>query len=161
MRNSKSTEGSINLELTVPVTADQAFETFVKEINSWWPKEYTWAGEVLDKIEIETFKNGRCFERGPHGFECDWGRVIVYDPPNRIVFTWQIAPDRVPEPNPEKVSEIEVLFVEKGKTETQVKFEHRNFEKHGDNAESYKQALNSSQGWHYILNNYNESFSKQ
>ncbi|WP_419539844.1 SRPBCC domain-containing protein [Natronogracilivirga saccharolytica] len=103
--------------------------------------------------------NGRCFERGPHGFECDWGRVLAFDPPSRIVFTWQIAPDRVPEPNPQKASEIEVLFVEKGRTETQMKIEHRNFDKHGEYAESYKQALRSPQGWHYILKNYLESIS--
>jgi len=132
MPNSTNTEDSIKLNLTVPVSANQAFEAFIKEIHSWWPREYTWAGEVLEIIAIEPFKNGRCFERGPHGFECDWGRVLAYESPNRIVFTWQIAPDRVPEPNPEKISEIETVFVEKQKSETQVKFEHRYFSKHGE-----------------------------
>jgi uncharacterized protein YndB with AHSA1/START domain len=157
MNSKAGSKDSVNLEFNVPASADRAFKVFVHEINTWWPREYTWAGEVLEKIEIETRIQGRCFERGPHGFECDWGRVTAFDSPNRIVFTWQIAPDRVPEPNPDKASEVEVSFSEIGKQETRVKFEHRNFEKHGEHAESYKQALSSPQGWKYILDKFKDS----
>lgn len=158
MKNSSNTENPINQNFTVPVPASKAFEVFTKELNSWWPKEYTWAGEGLEKIAIEVGENGRCFERGPHGFECDWGRVLAYDHPHRIVFTWQIDPDRVPQPNPEKSSEIEVRF-EEDNSATQVTFIHRNFEKHGENAETYKEALASPKGWPYILDNYKEAVS--
>ncbi len=93
---------TIKQTLTVPGSVDRAFHVFTEELNMWWPNEYTWSGEVLETIEIEPRKNGRCFERGPHGFECDWGRVLVWQPPDRLVFTWQIAPDRVPQPDPKK-----------------------------------------------------------
>lgn len=160
MNSSSSANNPIQQHLTVPVSADQAFEVFVKELNSWWPKEYTWAGEELDRIAIEPNENGRCFERGPHGFECDWGRVLEYSPPHRIVFTWQIGPDRVPQPSAEKASEIEVLF-ESEDNRTGVTFIHRNFEKHGEGAEVYKEALGSPQGWPYILNNFKEAISNR
>jgi len=65
----------------------------------------------------------------------------------------------VPEPNPEKVSEIEVLFEQEDEDETQVTFVHRSFEKHGKNAKSYREALNSPQGWPYILNNFKQAAS--
>ncbi len=147
----------INHSFTVSTSKKRAFEVFTEELSSWWPKEYTWAGEVLESIRIEPKKNGRCFERGPHGFTCDWGRVLIWEPPDKVVFSWQIAPDRVPEPNPEKASEVEVTFVQLDKNETHVKFEHRNFENHGKNAVLYQQALNSPEGWHYILNRYRKS----
>lgn len=158
MDNQSSTENPIKQNLTVSISADQAFKVFTQELNSWWPKEFTWAGDALKKIAIEPRENGRCFEQGPHGFECDWGRVLEWDPPHRIVFTWQIDPDRAPQPNPEKASEIEVVF-EGGNVKTEITFIHRNFEKHGEHAETYKEAMSSPKGWPYILNNYKEAVS--
>ena len=55
-----------------------------------------------------------CFEVGPHGFRCDWGRVLAWQPPRRLVFTWQISPSRVPDPDPDHASEVEVSFAEEG-----------------------------------------------
>lgn len=158
MNNSSSANNPIKYHLTVPVSAEQAFEVFVRGLDSWWPEEYTWAGEGLERIAIVPEKNGRCYERGPHGFECDWGRVLRYDPPHSIVFSWQIDPDRVPQPNPEKASEIEILFEDNG-SDTEITFIHRNFEKHGENAESYKEALSSPRGWPYILEKFEKAVS--
>lgn len=158
MSHPPNTENPIKQHFPVPAPAGEAFEVFTQKLNSWWPKEYTWAGEGLEKMAIEPGKNGRCFERGPHGFECDWGRVVEWDPPHRIVLTWQIGPDRVPQPNPEKASEIEVLF-EEDNSATQVTFIHRNFENHGESAGTYKEALASPKGWPYILGNYKEAVS--
>jgi uncharacterized protein YndB with AHSA1/START domain len=158
MNNSTPSIKSIKLELSVQVPISEAFWGFITEINSWWPQEYTWAGNKLIKIAIEPKLNGRCYEIGPHGFQCDWGRVLVWEPPKRILFTWQIAPDRVPEPDPEKVSEIEILFKEE-KGKTNVTFLHSKFEKHGEKAEFYRNSLSSSKGWPYILNCYSDRFT--
>ena len=78
--------------------------------GSWWPAEYTWAQTTLEGIAIEPKEGGRCHETGPHGFSCDWGRVVACAPPERLVFTWQISPDRTPQPDPERSSEVEVTF---------------------------------------------------
>lgn len=156
MNTSSGDSDKIEQTVVVPVTADRAFKTFVEELDSWWPAEYTWSGNKLENIAIEPYLNGRCFERGPHGFTCDWGRVLEMDPPNRILFTWQIGPDRVPEPNPDKSSEIEVVFRE-NESETLVQFVHRNFHKHGENGQGYKEALSSPEGWPFILNRFKEA----
>jgi uncharacterized protein YndB with AHSA1/START domain len=103
----------IRLALTVPVPVESAFTTFV-DLTRWWPREYTWAADVLEDIGIEPRQGGHCFERGPYGFTCHWGRVLAWEPPTRLVFIWQIAPDRVPEPNPAKASEVEVRFQPSG-----------------------------------------------
>ena len=130
----------IQRTLTVPASPERAFTVFTGELATWWPPEYTWAQDVLDTIAVEPRESGRCFERGPHGFECDWGRVLVWDPPRRLGFTWQISPQRVPEPNPTKASEIEVRFEAEGPGTTRVEFEHRGFEGHGEGGAGYREA---------------------
>jgi uncharacterized protein YndB with AHSA1/START domain len=106
-------EDPIRQAVTVPVPAEAAFAAFV-DLAGWWPPEYTWAADTLEAIGIEPREGGHCLERGPHGFTLHWGRVLAWEPPARLVFTWQIAPDRVPQPNPAKASEVEVRFLPVG-----------------------------------------------
>jgi uncharacterized protein YndB with AHSA1/START domain len=142
--------------VTVPVPADQAFAAFT-DLARWWPPEYTWAADTLEDIGIEPHQGGHCYERGPHGFTCHWGTVLTWDPPTRLAFTWQIAPDRVPEPNPAKASEVEVTFHPTDPSTTQVELEHRAFARHGDAGDTYRQAMASPQGWPFILDRYADS----
>lgn len=148
------TEAHIRHSVTVPISAERAFDVFTAGIGAWWPHAYTWSGDVLERIGIEPREGGMCFEIGPHGFRCDWGRVLVWKPPQRIVFLWQISPRRVPEPNPEKASEVEVRFTAEGPARARVDLEHRHFEKHGEEAALYREGMDSPQGWAYILARY-------
>ena len=150
----QSTNNAVRHTMTVPVPAGRAFTIFTEGLATWWPQEYTWAQENLDTIGIETHEGGRCFECGPHGFWIDWGRVLAWEPPRRLVLSWQISPSREPVPDPAKASEIEVRFEEQETSGTQVKFEHRWFERHGEGSENYRAALGSDQGWKYILDRY-------
>lgn len=144
----------ISKRLTIPVSVEKAFRYFVYDLNAWWPKEYTWSQEGLQSIRIDPRENGLCTEIGPHNFRCDWGRVVLFEPNSKIIFTWQISPTRVPEPNPEKASEVSVSFTAHGQSETIIHFEHSHFDKHGKGFEDYVQAMNSETGWDYILNLY-------
>lgn len=153
-------EEIIQRRLTVPVSTDQAFDFFTAKLTNWWPPEYTWSQDVLETIAIEPGVNGRCFERGPFNFECDWGRVLVWEPPRRLVFTWQISPGREPVPDPSKASEVEVRFEAESASSTQVIFEHRRFARHGDGAADYRAMLDSPQGWPYILDCYREAIKE-
>jgi uncharacterized protein YndB with AHSA1/START domain len=146
-------EEPIRQSVTVGVSVEQAFAAFA-DLARWWPREYTWAGDTLEGIGIEPREGGFCFERGPHGFTCHWGRVLAWDPPARLVLTWQIAPDRAPEPNPAKASEVEVRFDPAGPTGTRVDLEHRAFPRQGEAGDPYRQALASPQGWPLILARY-------
>lgn len=139
----------------VPISPALAFRDFVHDFNTWWPQAYTWSGDVLDMIAIEPHVGGTCFERGPHGFRIDWGRVLVWEPSTRVAFTWQISPARVPVPDPAQASEVEVRFgaaAEAG--QAQVTLEHRHFARHGEGAATYREALASPEGWPYILDQY-------
>ncbi len=144
-------EDRITEAVTVPVSPERAFAAFVDDLAAWWPREYTWASDTLESIAIEDREGGRCFEAGPHGFTCDWGRVIAVERPFRLVFLWQINPDRTPQPDPAKASEVEVRFEPEDPSSTRVALEHRAFDRHGEGSEAYREGMGSPQGWAYCL----------
>lgn len=149
--SSSITIESIRETIELPISQQQVFKHFTQGFGSWWPAEYTWAGEVLEEIAIEPQAGGRCFERGPHGFELDWGRVLAWEPPQRLVFTWQISPQRVPVPDPRQASQVEVLFELLDQDHTRIMLVHKGFERYGKGADDYHQGMASPQGWPYIL----------
>lgn len=144
----------ISKEVKVGIGRDTAFNKFLKELNEWWPKEYTWSQDKLKEIRIDGKKNGLCTEIGPHGFRCDWGRVTELIKNQEISLKWQISSKREPIPNPEKASDLKIVFKEEGKFLTTVEFEHNNFENHGEGAEDYLEMMDGKQGWDYILEQY-------
>jgi uncharacterized protein YndB with AHSA1/START domain len=147
--------------VTVGCPVGQAFSLFTEGFVEWWPSDYTWSGGKLETIAIEPRAGGRCFEIGPHGFHCDWGRVLLWEPPIRIVFTCQIRPDRVPEPDPDRASEVEVQFSAEGASETKVELEHHAFGRHGEGGEAYRAGMASREGWGFILERFVEFCSNR
>lgn len=137
-------------EATVPVSRDRAFELFTNAIDEWWPANYTGSQESLVEMGIESGSGGMCYEVGPHGFRCDFGRVLTWKPSEHLVFTWQISPDREPVPDPEKAGEISVEF-RKTDSGTEVELAHRHFERHEDDSQEYCEMMGSKYGWPLIL----------
>ncbi|MGH3994468.1 MAG: SRPBCC family protein [Pseudonocardiaceae bacterium] len=135
--------------VTVEASPERAFEVFTEGLGEWWPKEFSWSQDVLEEIGIEPRAGGFASERGPHGFTIHWGRVLASEPPERLVFTWQIAGDRSPQPDPGKASEVEVVFGATGDGSTSVELEHRGWERHGDGAQQYRDGFEQSGAWPY------------
>ena len=138
-------------EITVSASPERAFAVFTEGMTSWWPPEYTWARTTLEEIAIEPREGGHCYERGPHDFRSDWGRVVTCEPHRKIAFTWQISPQRVPQPDPALASLVEVRFEPDGESGTRVRLAHRHFSRPGEGAEGYEAAMNSPQGWPLLL----------
>ncbi|WP_350276268.1 SRPBCC domain-containing protein [Kribbella sp. HUAS MG21] len=137
----------LTAEIEVPATAAVAFELFTDEFGRWWPPEFSWSGaELLTDIGI---LDGVLYELGPHGLQWDWGRVLVWEPARRFVFSWQIGPDRVPVPRAEDASEVEVTF-----DGSSVRVAHRGWERHGEAGEAYRE--NFRQVWPYALGRFAE-----
>jgi len=139
--------------VTVPLTIDRAFELFF-DLDRWWPIEYTSARGVDQEIVIEPHAGGFCYERGSNGFRCDWGRVLVFEPPRRLVLAWQITAAREPQPDPDKSSTLEVRLVPDGAQRTRVTIEHRDLDHHGAEAGEYRALMGSDSGWPFILGRY-------
>ena len=150
----------IKKEIEVSVDREQTFHSFVQEFNKWWPNEYTWSQDSLVEIRIDGKEDGLCSEIGLHDFRCDWGRVTEYIESEKISLKWQIGPNREPVPNPEKSSDLQIIFTDQGQS-TKVELEHMNFENHGEDGEKYQQMMDSEQGWDFILNRFKTYIEEQ
>ncbi len=106
-----------------------------------------------DARVIEGQTNGRCYSEQEDGTECDWGTVLVWEPPTRLVLAWQVTHEWQYEPDLDKSSEVEIRFtaVEGG---TRIDLEHRHFERHGEGAQTLRDAVGSEGGWGTLLGRY-------
>ena len=146
--------------VTIAVPIDQAFQVFTGSINSWWPHEFHIGQADVDEVLLEPSVGGRWFERGVDGTECDWGRVRVWEPPHRLVFTWQINGSWQFDPDPDHASEIDVRFTANGPAETIVEVEHRYFERL-DGGQAINDAIRGGGGWALLLDSFAKSVADQ
>ena len=88
------------------------------------------------------------------GSECRWARILAYDPPRRVVFSWDIGPSWQVESDPEMTSEVEVRFIPEGPRRTRVELEHRRLERHGPGWEAIREGIDGDEGWPLYLDRY-------
>lgn len=139
--------------VTVPLTAERAFRLFTEGFDTWWPRGHKIGQSDLAEAVLEPRAGGRWYERDTDGGECDWGRVLVFDPPRRLVVSWQINDQWRYDDDPARGSEVEVRFTEQG-GHTLVELEHRCIERHGAGAADVAKAVGASGGWPGILDGY-------
>jgi uncharacterized protein YndB with AHSA1/START domain len=148
---------SVLKTVTVEVAAAGAFEVFAQQ-GRWWPvKTHHLAEPPGDTVVLEPFPGGRWYERAADGSETDWGRVLAWEPPRRILLSWQIGPGWVYEPDRE--SEVEVRFIPDGAARTRVEFEHRHLERYAEAAERMRSALGGPNGTGQVLAAYASAIS--
>jgi uncharacterized protein YndB with AHSA1/START domain len=147
---------SVRAQVVVETPIEQAFEVFTDGIGSWWPPEYNLLEvEIAERI-FEPRAGGQVYDRGVDGSECHWARVLAYEPPNRVVISWDISPHWQIETDPEKTSEIEVRFVPEAPERTRVELEHRNLDRHGEGWEGIRDSVGSDGGWPGCLRRFAE-----
>ena len=152
----QATDLTVRKSITVEATQERAFDAFTAGFDKWWPRSHH-IGEVdMAEAIMECREGGRFYERGADGSECDWGRVLVFDRPNRIVVSWHLQGDWKYDPDPAKASEYEARFIAQGDHRTLVEFEHRNLERHGGAAAKISEALGSDGGWGGMLKAFKE-----
>jgi uncharacterized protein YndB with AHSA1/START domain/uncharacterized damage-inducible protein DinB len=145
------TEAPVKKSVTVKASLEHAFKVFTEGIDTWWPRGHHIGKQPLQKAVIELQAGGRCFGREADGTECDWGRVLTWEPPHRFVLAWQINPKWQYEPDLAKASEVEVRFTAEAGGMTRVDLEHRHFERHGEGADQMKAGVDSPNGWGSLL----------
>jgi uncharacterized protein YndB with AHSA1/START domain len=139
----------VRKSVRVGAAPTRAFEVFTTAIGRWWPKTHHIGASDPETFVIEPRQGGRWFERGVDGVECEIGKVLVWDPPARLVLAWQVSADWKFDPG--LVTEVEVRFIPDGAGGTRVELEHRNLERYGDRAEALRQTIDSPGGWSGIL----------
>lgn len=114
---------------TVNAPVARAFRVFTESFDAWWPAQFHIGAADMAEAVLEPREGGRWYERGVDGTECEWGRVLVWEPPRRLVVTWQINGHWRYDPDPEHASEIEVRFTPDGPERTVVELEHRHLDR--------------------------------
>jgi uncharacterized protein YndB with AHSA1/START domain len=149
---------SVTKAVTVRATRTRAFTVFTEKFATWWPASHHIGDAELADAVIEPVTGGRWYERGTDGVECDWGRVLAYEPPDRLLLSWHLQGDWTYDPDPAKASEIEIRFVEEEPGTTRVELCHRHIECH-DVPDDVVRGVSSPGGWAGILAGYAEAVS--
>jgi uncharacterized protein YndB with AHSA1/START domain len=150
---------SVRSEVIVEAPADRAFRVFTEKMSAWWPASHHIGKAEMKSIILDRRANGRWAEIGDDGSECDWGHVLVWDPPKRLVLAWQLTANWQFDPN--FVTEVEVNFTPIAEGKTRVALEHRNLERFGAAAEQVIKSVGSDGGWALILRGFATEASKQ
>jgi uncharacterized protein YndB with AHSA1/START domain len=151
---STAEETIVRKEIVVDVPVERAFRAFTENFDGVKPREHNMLAVEIAESVFEPRVGGRIYDRGVDGSECRWARVLAFDPPERIVFSWDISPTWRIETDPERSSEVEVRFIADGPERTRVELEHRNLERHGDGWPGLRGALESEGGWPLYLDRF-------
>ncbi|HEX5097792.1 MAG TPA: SRPBCC family protein [Acidimicrobiia bacterium] len=144
-------ETTVRTEVVVNAPVERAFALFTERFDQIKPREHNMLGVDIAASVFEARVGGRVYDRGTDGTECQWGRVLAYEPPTRLVFSWDISPHWQIETDLGRASEVEVRFVADGPTRTRVELEHRNLDRHGDGWEGTREGVRGDQGWPLYL----------
>jgi len=136
--------------VTVVAPRERAFQIFTGRMSAWWPLTSHHIGAaVATAAVIEPFAGGRWFERDDDGSECNWGRVIAWEPPTRLLLDWQITADwRF---DGELHTTVEVQFIALDDRHTRIDLEHRDLHAYGARAAEMQGGLDSPGGWTGLL----------
>jgi uncharacterized protein YndB with AHSA1/START domain len=131
----------------VDAPVDLAFTVFTEDMANWWPPDHHILQAPLASMVFEARVGGRVYDVGEDGSECQWARVLVHEPPHRVVFSWDISLQWQVETDPNRTSEVEVRFIPEEENRTRVELEHRHLDRHGEGWEGMRQAVGSPEGW--------------
>lgn len=144
----------VRRHVVVEAPIEEAFATFTGRFGEVKPREHNMLAVPIAETIFEPRVGGHIYDRGIDGSECRWARVLVYEPPHRVVFSWDIGPTWQIESEPANTSEVEVRFVEEGGRRTRVELEHRNLDRHGPGWESVRDGVADDEGWSLYLHRY-------
>ena len=150
----EDSDTTVRRAVTVPVPPAEAFAMFTERLGDFKPPEHNMLSVPIAETVLEPRVGGAIIDRGTDGSECRWARILTFDKPDRLVFSWDIGPTWQIETDPERVSEVEVRFVAAGTASTRVELEHRHLDRHGPGWESVRDGIDSDQGWQLYLDRY-------
>ncbi|GAB3033689.1 SRPBCC family protein [Parafrigoribacterium mesophilum] len=150
----KTATAVVRREIVVEAPIKRAFTVFTERFGDFKPPEHNLLNVPIAETLFDAKVGGYIYDRGVDGSECRWARVLAYEPPDRVVFSWDIGPQWQLEADPENTSEVEVRFVAEAPQRTRVELEHRNIDRHGPGWESLSEAIADDAGWPLYLARY-------
>ena len=138
---------AVTTSIVVDAPVDKAFAVFTQDMGGWWPPEHHIIEAPLAEMVLEPRVGGRIYDVGTDGSECQWARVLAFDPPRRFVFSWDISLQWQVETDHAKASEVEVRFIAEESNRTRVELEHRHLDRHGDGWQAMRDGIGAPDGW--------------
>jgi uncharacterized protein YndB with AHSA1/START domain len=147
---------AVRHEIVVSAPIERAFAVFTEGFGSFKPPAHNLLSVEIAETVFEPRVGGHLYDRGVDGSECRWARVLAYEPPHRVVISWDIGPTWQIEADPERTSEVEVRFIAEAPERTRVELEHRNLDRHGDGWEGVRNGVDGEAGWPLYLQRFAE-----
>jgi uncharacterized protein YndB with AHSA1/START domain len=144
----------VRRQIVVHAPIERAFTVFTDRFGDFKPAEHNLLAVPIAETVFEPRVGGHIYDRGTDGSECRWARILAYDPPTRVVFSWDIGPTWQVETDPDNTSEVEVTFTAETPDSTRVVLEHRHIDRHGPGWESVRDGIAHDQGWPLYLDRY-------
>lgn len=157
--NRPPSASTIRHSVVVDAPIETAFKVFTHEFGRFKPPEHNVLGVAIAETVFETRVGGHLYDRGVDGSECRWARVLAYEPPHRVMVSWDIGPSWQIESDPARTSEVEVLFTAESPGRTRVELEHRHLDRHGGGWEELRDGVGGDAGWPLYLRRYAELFA--
>jgi uncharacterized protein YndB with AHSA1/START domain len=145
---------SVRSSIVVDAPIERAFSVFTEDFGSFKPREHNLLAVDIAETKFEPRVGGHIYDRGIDGSECRWARVLAYEPPDRVVFSWDINMQWQIETDIDRTSEVEVRFISEAPERTRVELEHRNLDRHGAGWEGVRDGVDSGEGWPLYLRRY-------
>lgn len=146
----------VRREVVVDVPIERAFNVFTERFGDFKPREHNLLGAPIVETRFESHVGGHIYDRAEDGSECRWARVLAYEPPNRVVFSWDISPYWKLEVDEANASEVEVRFIAETSERTRLELEHRHLDRHGPGWEGVRDGVADDAGWPLYLARYAE-----
>jgi len=152
---------TVRKQVTVAAPIEHAFAVFTERLGDFKPPEHNILGVELAETVFEPRVGGHIYDRAVDGSECRWARVLAYEPPHRVVFSWDLDPNWQVESDPERTSEVEVRFIAETPQRTRVELEHRHIDRHGDGWQAVSDGVDSEGGWPLYLQRFAALIDKE
>lgn len=140
---------SVRKSILVEAPREHVFDVFTRHFDRWWPRSHHIGTCAAFTAIMEPRTGGRWYERGEDGSECEWGTVLEWNPPRRVLLAWNLDPDW--HYDAEQETEVEVVFTAEGAERTRVDLVHRGLERFGERAQGLAAVLGSDGGWQGLL----------
>jgi uncharacterized protein YndB with AHSA1/START domain len=145
---------TVRKQVVVDAPIEHAFTVFTDRFGDFKPPEHNLLGAPIAETVFEPRVGGGIVDRATDGSECRWARILAYDPPDRVVFSWDISPRWTIETDHAQASEVEVRFYAESPTRTRGELEHRHIDRHGPGWEAVSDAIDGPEGWPLYLDRY-------
>ncbi len=154
-----SETSTVRRQIVVNAPLEEAFEVFTQRFGDFKPREHNLLSSPIVDTVFEPRVGGHIYDRAEDGSECRWARILAFDPPERLVFSWDISPRWQLETNVALTSEVEVRFIAESAERTRVELEHRHIDRHGAGWESVRDGVDGDGGWPLYLQRYAALFA--